>query len=160
MKTFQVAVVEQTEGIPYLFTNIKFDSSTALFFDLEGESLGAAIEKDLEYRPIYRQTQIRTQRMELEGKQEVITLDPLGSLPEHERHCEMILIPLKSISENHYVLFCSNMVTAYKNMRGKKSQQPINLVHACDVQLHPMRTFMALEHFGEVVVALTNAELL
>lgn len=160
MKTFQVAIVEQTEGVPYLFTCIKFDSSTALFFDVEGETLGAAIEKDLEYRPIYRQTQISTGRMELEGRQEVIHLDPLGILPTHEFHCEMILIPLKNISADHYILFCSNMKMVYKNMRGKMSQQPINLVHACDVNLQPTRVFMAMENFGEVVGALANAELL
>lgn len=160
MKKFQVAIVEQTEGVPYLFTNIKFDSSTDLFFDLEGETLAVAIEKDLEYRPIYRQRQLNISKMELEGKQEVISFDPLVVDPEHERHCEMILIPLPCISADHYILFCSNMKMAYKNMRGKMSQQPINLVHACDVNLHPMRTFMVLEGFGEVVGALTQAELL
>lgn len=160
MKTFKVAIVEQTEGVPFLFTCIKFDSSTSLFFDVEGETLGAAIEKDLEYRPIYRQTQIPTSRMTLGEKQEVITLDPLDPLPKYEQQCELIVIPLKCIDEDHYVLFCSNMKMAYKNMRGKIAQQPINLVHACDVQLQPMRMFMALEHFGEVVGSLATAELL
>lgn len=160
MKMFHVAIVEQTEGIPYLFSNIKFDSSTSMFFDIEGETLGKAIEKDFEYRPIFRKTAIETAFLDLDGKQEVITFDPLGVQPEHERHVEMIVIPLKSVSAEHYVLFCSNMKMNYLSMRGKMSQQPINLVHACDVNLHPMRTFMALENFGEIVGALAQAELL
>lgn len=160
MHVFKVAVVEQIKGIPYLFTCIKFDSSTSLFCDVEGDSLANAIQRDLEYCPTFNQIEIRLRDEQVTGGTDVIELDPIGAGQVNYTTCEIILIPVKELGDDHFILFCTNMKIVYNNLRGALSQQPINLVQACDVKLHPTRGFMAFEGFGAVVGTLAGAELL
>lgn len=161
MKQFKVALVEQSLGVPYLYTCIKFDSSTDLFCLIEGETLTDALNRDLEYRPIYPPQELRIQsNWGDNGGMAVLSLEPFEKLPKHEQTCELIILPVPSLGDDHFVVFCSNMKLVYKNLYGGLTQLPINLAQACDVSINPTRSLMAMPGFGELIGVIADAELI
>lgn len=161
MKQFKIALVEQSLGVPYLYTCIKFDSSTDLFCLIEGETLTDALNRDLEYRPIYPPQELRIQSNWVDsGGIAVLSLKPFEKLPEREQSCELIIMPVPSLGGDHFVVFCSNMKLIYKNLYGGLTQLPINLAQACDVSINPTRSLMVMSGFGEIIGVLADVELL
>lgn len=161
MKQFKIALVEQSLGVPYLYTCIKFDSSTDLFCLIEGETLTDALNRDLEYRPFYPPVELHIQNNHVEnGSTAIINLNPFAHRPKHEQECEMIILPVPALGNDHFVVFCSNMKLIYKNLYGGLTQLPINLAQACDVSINPTRSLMAMPGFGELVGVIADAELL
>jgi len=160
MPIYKVAIVEQQEGVPYLFTCIRYDSSVSLFFEVEGDTLVQAINKDLEYRPFYERVEFGILPIDNTDRMHVIDFDPIGAEQIKSSLCEVVLLPVKELGDDHFIMFCNNMKVLYKNLRGSVSQQPINLAQACDVKLHPTRGFMAFDGFGAIAGTLASAELL
>jgi len=167
MTQFKVALVEQSLGVPYLYTCIKFDSSTDLFCLVEGDTFTDALNRDLEFRPFYPPIELGLRSGSVSEKtSSIMSINPfdrpnlLGFKLTQEQICEMIVLPVPALGDDHFIVFCSNMKLIYKNLYGGLTQLPINLAQACDVSINPTRSLMAMSGFGEIIGVLADAELL